>query len=360
MRLLTGLLLLCACGSSSQNNGADAGSNDSNDASSADGADAGDPCADVPTQPTVIATFPDQSTFIVAVGKDIYFGRDFTDTKTNKLAGEIRRVPRGGGAFDVIDQGHYINGAIVSDGTELFFMQGTDSQTHPTMLAVPLGGGNLRPVYPPGGANRVYWPATNGSRGVFFEFEEIGNYSGVARNQGQPVQVIPARPFAITPFLVDATHIYYEELGGANWSSPADLFSANLDGSGVQKLLTMGVCENLLGQDDAAIYTRCNIANSPAPFRRVPKAGGPATNLYVDIVGNSATPFVFGGYIYFSQDSFGHQGRIQRIPTNNVGTAQMVFDDPNPKSLALDITADACGVYWTTAFPSQVYAMRIK
>lgn len=355
MRLI-GLLLLCACsGSSNPNNGGDAGSNE---ASADVAADAADPCADVPTQPTVIATYPDQATAIMVVGKDIYFGRDFTDKVTNKLAGEIRRVPRGGGAFEVIDQGHYINGRISSDGVELFFMQGTDFQTNPSVLAMPLGGGTLRTVPAPPGTSNVYDPSTNGSLGVFFEYEMVGNSSGVARSQGQQTsQVVPTRPFYQTPFLVDATRVYYTELA----TNTADLFSTNLDGSGKQKLLTLADCELLLGQDDANIYTRCQSANTPDSFRRVPKAGGPSTPLYVPVVIDAgSTPLVFGGYIYFVQDVFGHKGRIQRIPTNNLGTAQMVFDDPNMSTIALDITADACGVYWTTVFPSQVYAMRIK
>ena len=354
---LTGLLLLCACSSSSHpNNNVDAGSNE---ASADVAADTADPCADVPTQPTVIATYTDQSTSIIVVGKDIYFGRDFTDKVSNKLAGEIRRVPRGGGASEVIDQGHYINGAIASDGVELFFMQGIDFQRHSNVLAMPLGGGNLRTVPAPPGTNDVDDPSTNGSLGVFFEYGMAGNLSGVARSQQgqQTTQVVPTRPFYITPFLVDATRVYYTE----HATNTADLFSTNLDGSGKQTLLTLADCEDLLGQDDANIYTRCQYANTPEPFHRVPKAGGPETSLYIPVViDGGSIPFVGGGYIYFVQDDFGHRGRIQRIPTNNVGTSEMVFDDPNMSTIALDITADACGVYWTTVYPSQVYAMRIK
>lgn len=241
----------------------------------------------------------------------------------------LRRVPKDGGAVDILTASPQAIGAVRVDAKNVFFATVSDRNLtgDGTLYAVPkiggtpllLGTGRINAIELDD--NYVYWTDLNG--GVF----------RTAKRGNGDQQQLKSSPFPLG-LLLDGDTLYYAD------ASAQIVVAIPKTGGSAGVTIASGQKFNNIAQDAANLYM--TVLESPTVFK-VSKSGGTATPLATLQGVGSAIRYVNGLLYVAIDDNFGPHGALVSIDPNS-GAAVTVRSD---RAAAHGLASDACAIYLT-------------
>jgi hypothetical protein len=231
---------------------------------------------------TKLADLPSGDKQVAVNASHVYF--------TQREAGTVSRVPRAGGAVEVLAQAQTRPTSIALDQNNVYWFN--DEFFTPTVQKFPLVGGDL------------------------------------------PVQVASTSNTDLFCLAVDASYVYWTQDG-----LEAAVIKAPLAGGALVTLAPSGPNSRSLALDATSVYW-ANLTDNVVPGRvqKVPKAGGTIVTL---ASGYDPTAIaLYGGFVYF-----GDRNAIYKVSTSG-GTVSTLSSTVGASTLAVD----ASGAYAAYAF----------
>jgi hypothetical protein len=231
---------------------------------------------------TTLADLPIGEKQIAVNASHVYF--------TQKDAGKVSRVPRAGGAAEVLAQTQSKPTSIALDQNNVYWIN--DSYNTPTVQKLPLAGG------------------------------------------AAPVQVASTSSLDLYSLAVDASYVYWTQDG-----LDAAVVKAPLAGGALVPLAPAGANSRSLALDATSVYwASLGDGVGSGTVQKVPKAGGAVVTLAsgTDLMAIA----LYGGFVYF-----GNRDAIYKVATSG-GTVSTLSTEVRASTLAVD----ASGIYAIYSF----------
>jgi hypothetical protein len=247
--------------------------------------------------PTVLASsgFDQQIVALAAGDQDLYYG-----TLSNSTAGQIRRIPIGGGDSTLLVSGVQV-GELLLDADSLYYVATSNSLGPYTLWMLPIAGG---------------------------------------------MPQIIATDERLTQLHVDASSIYYQARSSTGAGRIARVAKASMDASTPE---TVVETQNPWGFaiDDASVYwARYDAAAGGMLFRRS-LVGGTTTTI-AKSTEPIVEPMVHGDYVYFFYGATPGvcRGAVMRVLKTGGVVEQVSFGNTGAASAVGAVPADDTYVYW--------------
>lgn len=223
----------------------------------------------------------------------------------------IYKVPTAGGAVQQFaTTPHMLSDGLATDGTAMFWIVSTPGSVF-TLMATPLAGGSDTPVYTSGTAGMLNRPRLSGAYVLLAESYTPGSLKRVTK-AGTGVTTLTATAFPP----VEQTFGYCADSNNAYFASTDGLGAVPVAGGSVT-ILNVGAVVYECASDGTFVYFVDRSANSPT-IKRVPVGGGITTTLFTDDLSPGRVE-VDDTSVYVNSTQYGAYGscinaKIRRIP----------------------------------------------